>query len=284
MSPFLVYPPMQKFKPIRNCPITTISILTSSQPFLQKFPRNSSWEIASTLPALLPATPENPTPVHIHVHHESVRVAYNVVTDLVPKLLPPANPMYPEPDIILHIGLAASRPFFTLEKGAHGRGYGAILDVDGHRFPDDAAEERFPKAIYPPTLHTSFSTSDVLSRWRTNLGYSDIEDNEDAQKKADVRLSPDAGNFMCGFIYYNSLAHYYSIKDDERPVVFLHVPDLSQSEERLDMGREVAIALIRALVQSKKNVGVIDRPETGTYSIGINSEENARAGTDVNFV
>ncbi|KAF2177868.1 peptidase C15, pyroglutamyl peptidase I-like protein [Zopfia rhizophila CBS 207.26] len=258
-------------------PVTIL--VTGFGPFLQKFPRNTSWEIASTLPAVLPATSDHPTPIHIHVHHEAVRVAYNPVINLIPKLLPPQNPMYPKPDIILHIGLAAGRTFYTLEKGSHCRGYGSIPDVDGEKFPDSLAEEKFPRSMFPPVLHTSFDTDDVLRRWKTNLGYPNPD--AEADTEPDVRLSADAGNFLCGFIYWNSLAHYFALKEDERPVAFLHVPDLSGSLESLEQGRKVAVGLIRALVESRRKLGVVD----GLQRVRKGEDlENVRPGTDVNFV
>jgi pyroglutamyl-peptidase len=267
---------------------TTCELVADTvQPFLAKYPRNSSWEIASTLPALIPATDDNPTPIHIHVHHEAVRVAYKHVVNFVPQLLPPANPMHPKPDIILHIGLAAGRPYYTLEKGAHGRGFGAIPDVDGERFPDNVADEKFPPELFPYVLHTSFDTTDVVKRWRSYVGHAEndmhLPDQIPMQSTntPDVRLSPDAGNFLCGFIYYNSLAHYFSLKENERPVAFLHVPDLSDSDEKLGTGRDVAIALIKALVESRRQVGVVDGLERVAHS---GKEKVLKAETDINFV
>ncbi|KAF2685841.1 peptidase C15, pyroglutamyl peptidase I-like protein [Lentithecium fluviatile CBS 122367] len=279
-------PPPQKGEE----PVTVL--VTGFGPFLAKYPRNSSWEIASTLPALIPATEDHPTPIHIHVNHEAVRVAYNHVIKFIPQRLPPANPMYPRPDIVLHIGLAAGRPYYTLEKGAHGRGYGAIPDVDGERFPDEVGDEKFPPELFPYVLHTSFDTSDVVARWRSCLGHAspDCQLPPDAQVRStsapDVRLSPDAGNFLCGFIYYNSLAHYYSMKEDERPVAFLHVPDLSDSDEKLNTGRNVAIALIKALVESKRSVGVVRTQVVNEREKAVQSEEKkvVKAETDINFV
>ncbi|KAF2033289.1 pyroglutamyl peptidase-like protein type I [Setomelanomma holmii] len=255
-------------------PVTVL--ITGFGPFLRKFPRNASWEVASNLPALIPVSPNNKTPIHIHVHHEAVRVAYSHVVNFVPKLLPPSNPMYPKPDIILHIGLAAGRNYFTLEQGAHGRGFGAIPDVDGERFPDSEAEAKFPSFKFPTVLKTSFDTFDVLARWKANLGYSSVEGNASDDDAPDVRLSPDAGNFLCGFIYWNSLAHYFSIKEDERPVVFLHVPDLTFSEDKLREGHEVAIALIKALVESKRKNGIIDKG----YGHGVEKRETDVAQAD----
>ncbi|KAF2868864.1 pyroglutamyl peptidase-like protein type I [Massariosphaeria phaeospora] len=259
-------------------PVTVL--VTGFGPFLSKYPRNSSWEIASRLPAVLPATLDSPTPIHICVHHESVRVAYSHVVNFVPRVLPPQNPMTPKPDIVLHIGLAAGRDFFALEKGSHSRGYGAIPDVDGEKFPDSTAEIRFPKSLYPSVLHTSFNTEDVLQRWKANLRSSTADAEHEKNKTPDVRLSLDAGNFLCGFIYYNSLAHYFALEDNQRPVAFLHVPDLSNSQDLLDTGREVAIALIRSLVESRRQVGVTD-----DASKVVMDEERADSNprTDANF-
>lgn len=202
------------------------------------------------------------------------------MTDLVPALLPPANPLYPSPDIILHIGLAAGRKHFSLEQGAHSRGYGKIPDVDGEKTGDTLAEENFPPAEFPDKLTTTFDTSDVLARWKAYLGYSSVDGDAKVEGCPDVRLSPDAGNFMCGFIYYNSLAHYYSVSREERPVVFLHVPDLSSSEEKLHEGWEVAVALIKALVESLKKFGVKNGSADGT---GDAKAKGVEAQTDNNF-
>ncbi|KAF2257721.1 pyroglutamyl peptidase-like protein type I [Lojkania enalia] len=256
-----------------------VTVLATGFGFLEKYPKNSSWEVASTLPALLPSTPDHPTPVHIHVHHEPIRVAYYSVLDLVPRLLSPQNPMTPTPDIILHIGLAAGRDFFTLEQGAHRRGYGEIPDVDGEKFVDEVADERFPPAIYPPLLQTCFDTETALKRWKDNLGYSAFSSRPE-EGKPDVRLSPDAGNFLCGFIYYNSLAHYYTLNENERPVAFLHVPDLSDGKGKLDVGRRVAIGLIRALVVAKKERGIGNRV---TKVARVGDSKSLVAETDVNF-
>ncbi|USP73262.1 hypothetical protein yc1106_00536 [Curvularia clavata] len=263
-------------------PVTVL--VTGFGPFLTKFPKNSSWEIASTLPSVIPVSPENRTPIHIHVHHEPIRVAYNVVLDLVPRLLPPGNRMYPAPDIILHIGLAAGRNYFAIEQGSHSRGYGNILDVDRQRFEDSASEKHFPSSRFPTKLSTSFDTTDVLECWKANLNSTaSDQDTTTTNKKTspDVRISTDPGNFLCGFIYYNSLAHYFSIKEDERPVIFLHVPDLTSSEEKMKEGWNVTVALIKALVESRRKAGgmVLDAKKyDGKVQNGMDG-----AQTDNNF-
>ncbi|KAF2630120.1 peptidase C15, pyroglutamyl peptidase I-like protein [Macroventuria anomochaeta] len=256
-------------------------LVTGFGSFLDKYPKNSSWEIASTLPALIPASPGNPTPIHIRVHHEPIRVAYENVVNTVPRLLSPDSSAFP-PDIVLHIGLAASRSFYAIEQGAHSRGYGKTADVNGDLFLDAAAQDLFPKETYPEMLSTGFDTADVLSRWRTSLGYSTPSGSPSIEELPDIRINPDAGNFLCGFIYYNSLAHYHAQNggDGERPVVFMHVPDLSGSEEKLREGWEVAVALIKALVESMRKVGVSGGGEGKEAGLG-GQEDDARNNTAV---
>lgn len=213
-----------------------------------------------------------------------MRVSFAHVLDLTDKILPPSTPLCPAPDIVLHIGLAAGRKYFALETQSHSKGYNMIPDVDGKKFSNESAENLYPSSQFPATLATSFHTQDVLKRWKAHLGcpaQDAAEQNPD--ESPDVRISHDPGNFLCGFIYYASLARYLSIKKDERPVAFLHVPDLSQSRDRLNEGWEVVIALIKALVESRKEVGFVD--ETG--GVGELKEVKQRglgAGTDNNFV
>ena len=66
------------------------------------------------------------------------------------------------------------------------------------------------------------------------------------KQDVDARPSNDAGHYLCDFIYYASLAHFYKA-GGERPVMFLHVPGEAE-EEDIERGREVAIALIRGMV------------------------------------
>lgn len=243
-------------------PVTVL--VTGFGPFLDKFPINSSWSIASTLPSILPATESHPVPVRIIVHHEPIRVAYNSVLDVIPPLL---SNVCPKPDIVLHIGLAAGRTFYTVEEGAHRIGYDAIPDVDGHQFTNEQANKRWPNL--PLVLKTGFKPEDVWQRWRKEISHLSV----------DVRPSEDAGNFMCGFIYYTSMAEYFKLDPYERPVIFLHVPDLP-TKEKLDQGREVTCALIRAIVASKERYGAGNGAEEN-----LNGEvvQEGRQETDANF-
>ena len=71
-----------------------------------------------------------------------------------------------------------------------------------------------------------------------------------------MRLSDDAGHYLCDFLYYTSLVEYWR-RDPrgKRPVMFLHVPG-GVGEEDIVRGRNVTLMLIKALVESMKTRGV----------------------------
>lgn len=197
-------------------------------------PKNASWEIASTLPSSLSSAAARPTRIRVVVHPTPVKVAYQTVRDLVPRLLGPA-----QFDIVLHMGVAAPRSYYAVERVGRRSNYNTNPDVDGEKFSEEEADELFGDC--PDILRPTFDCEDVWRRWREDL----------ADPSADVRQSDDAGNFLCGFIYYTSLSYLYKKGWAKRPVVFLHVPDLP-TEEDVARGRAVTVALIRALVGSEK--------------------------------
>src|ERR1700712_3587946 len=75
-----------------------------------------------------------------------------------------------------------------------------------------------------------------------------VETCANERQTTDVRISEDAGRYLCDFIYYSSLAHLTK-KKEKRRVVFLHVP-VDSDEAAVRTGIEVTIELIRAMVQS----------------------------------
>lgn len=196
-------------------------------------------------------------------------MSYQHVIDTVPALIEKVKP-----DIVLHIGLAAGRflllspqlfipsypppltptgrTFYTLERAARKDIYTTNPDVDSHTFPPTSSPPYY--APLPTTLTTGFSSRDLYRRWRSLLPDHSI----------DIRPSPDAGNFLCGFTYYSSLALFAREGTEggigngvqgERPVMFLHVPVLN-GEAEVRQGREVACALVRAMVESRREIGV----------------------------
>jgi len=215
-------------------------LVTGYGPFHTKFPVNSSWSIASTLPEYLPATATCPR-IKLIVPPEPIEVSYRAVQSFAEKWLAECD--Y---DLILHIGLAAGRQFFTLEQQSMRDPYWEKKDVNGVVFSKQETETCWPKDQYPHILKPTFDCDDIWRRWRSNVSID-----------LDIRPSDDPGNYLCGYIYYYSMAWFWGKKRDDRPVVFLHVPDLP-TEEKVTGGREVAVGLIRAMVESREKKGICD--------------------------
>ncbi|CAM1506587.1 Fc.00g062280.m01.CDS01 [Cosmosporella sp. VM-42] len=223
-------------------------LVTGFGPFREQYPVNPSWEIAKDLPKYLPPlrakdphsrrqnthVPE----VRILVHPEPIRVNYKVVRELVPSFWQTYQGR--KVDIAIHIGMAGPRPFYCIERKGHRDGY-RFADVDGEKLDEEAEKKSGDKWIWhglPDELETELDVEDVLTRWQ---GMS----SEDA----DLRISEDAGRYMCDFIYYSSLAQRLK-QEKPRKVVFLHVPS-DASEKSVTQGKELMVNLIRSIVESE---------------------------------
>ncbi|KAF2665154.1 peptidase C15, pyroglutamyl peptidase I-like protein [Microthyrium microscopicum] len=257
-------------------------LVTGYGAWLDNYPTNSSWAIASRLPSYLPATAATPIPIRIVVPDRALRVSYDEVLELDPQLLsgtyrpkhadsskenhPNGNNVndsdqapLPNPDIILHIGLAAGRKFFTLERQAPRGPFNKFKDVDGKSFPMSRQDALF--GDLPAVLKPTFDMEDVWRRWRSNV----------TNDLLDLRPSDDPGLYLCGFIYFVSLAYFWKRNKEaqkkqdevlERPVTFLHTPDLPTEDDK-ENGKQIAIGLIRALVASRNKFGVVDPLKAG---------------------
>jgi len=162
-----------------------------------------------------------------------VRVAYRTVRPLVPKLWEGRKI-----DYMIHIGMASGRKYYSVERRGHRDGY-AMRDVDDELL--EGTEKREAGELWaweglPEEILSDTNIDDIWRRWRAAL------------PSADIRVSEDAGRYLCDFIYYSSLS-YLLKKEEEKRVVFLHVP-VEADEAALKTGVEVTIELIRALVQS----------------------------------
>ena len=196
--------------------------------------------LAPTRPILTPAPI-----IRLIVHPEQVRVAYATAAKVATQLIAEHDP-----DYVMHIGMAGGRDYYTLETLARRDGY-KIKDVDDQEGLI-VGELKWRNEGLPETLWTGWNEDDVLARWRGDVARTCPED-----ESAVVRLSRDAGKFLCEFILYNSLAvrATEAITGDERArerngkAAFLHVPG-GIDEVSIARGRRVAEAAIRAVVGS----------------------------------
>lgn len=156
--------------------------------------------------------------------------------------------------------MAETADEYRVERQGHRDGYyirketgEETKDVDDKTLRECEEEMGLEKGEYwrgcPEVLQTTLDVDDILERMHRPGpdGVSQLPE------RITVEASDDAGSYLCDFIYYSSLSHFWRKNvggDGERPVVFLHVPPESD-EEVLQRGREVAKALIRAIVASK---------------------------------
>lgn len=153
-------------------------------------------------------------------------------------------------DLLLHIGMAGPRLHYALERVGRRDGY-TLRDVDDQLLgdtPADRGDPQWPWYGVPAALESDLDLDDVLTRWRGH-----------APAGTDLRISVDAGRYLCDFIYFSSLAHLYRRgqetkgEDDRyarRRVSFLHVP-AAATPERVAAGKELVVELIRSLVESE---------------------------------
>lgn len=155
---------------------------------------------------------------------------------------------------------------YRVEKQGHRDGYDVnpwkgtpTLDVDGRTLRECEEEMGLGEGEYwrgcPKVVRTGLDVDDILERMHFSGSRKGGREGDEGEKGLPggitVRASDNAGYYLCDFIYYSSLSHFWRKNGDdgERKVVFLHVPPESD-EEVLERGREVTLALIRAMVMS----------------------------------
>ncbi|KAI6250561.1 Pyroglutamyl-peptidase 1 [Erysiphe necator] len=225
-------------------------LITGFAPFYENSSVNSSWEIARKLPSHLYAqtntsndggkdlsrdATEKTHSVQIFVYPEPIKVAYKTVRELVPKLWDSRKI-----DFMIHIGMAANRNYYSIERRAHRDGY-LMLDVDCMACPDlterTAQGKNWIWYGLPEEILSEIHVYDTCNRWRA------------LTSGIDVRISEDAGRYLCDFIYYSSLAELTK-RGQPKKVIFLHVPE-ETDDASISTGINVTIQLIKAIVQSE---------------------------------
>nr|POE93476.1 pyroglutamyl-peptidase 1 [Quercus suber] len=238
-------------QPNKNGEPTSVTVLvTGFGPFDAKYPLNPSYEIAKALPETLPPTSSGDPAITIIPHASPIRVAYADVHELLPKLL---RAHVPSVDLVLHIGMASGRTYYAAERYAHTLGYTRYADIDGKFAPSPADEDSIAAiASLPQRFSTSLDCDALLAHWRESVHA--IPAGE-AGHEAEVRLSEDAGRFLCDYTYCTSLkwfarrnGHVEGGGPRTRPVLFFHVPPESD-EKALKTGGLVAPSLIRAMAR-----------------------------------
>lgn len=149
--------------------------------------------------------------VNIIVHPEPVEVTYETVRALVPILW--EGGLQPQPrkiDYMIHLGMATGRDYFTIETCGSRDGY-AYPDANGEFLGDgDRRRKEGDNWIWaglPERLETDLNTHQILLRWRRALT---------PEMELNLRISENAGKYLCDFIYYSSLAHCTKLNERKR--------------------------------------------------------------------
>ncbi|KAJ5655868.1 Pyroglutamyl peptidase type I [Penicillium longicatenatum] len=220
---------------------------------------NASSLIAKSLPGsfTFPAPGATNRRVILHVHPIPIPVAYSSVRESLPVILNDfaAANQGRRPDLVIHIGIASPRLYYSVEHLAHRDDYN-ITDIDGRSGYEDG-EKRWKLLGLPPILcpgrafvatkeqedQRSHESKGVpyppnghfLETWKAN-----------ASPGLDLRISHDAGHYLCDFIFYTSMA-LAAQQGQDRNVLFLHVPGAAEDAD-IERGREITLALIKAMV------------------------------------
>ncbi|KAJ5745765.1 Pyroglutamyl peptidase type I [Penicillium odoratum] len=194
--------------------------------------------------------------VVLHVHPDPIPVAYSSVRESLPVILSDfatAN-RGRRPDLVIHIGIASPRLYYSVEHLAHRDDYN-ITDINGCSGYEDG-EKRWKEMGLPPILSPgrAFTTKEqqdqrckaskgspyppnahFLETWKAN-----------SSADLDLRISHDAGHYLCDFIFYTSMA-LATQQGQDRNVLFLHVPSASEDAD-VERGRDITLALIKTMV------------------------------------
>jgi pyroglutamyl-peptidase len=177
-------------------------------------------------------------------------------------------------DYCIHIGMATGRKYYSIERRAHRDGY-LMRDVDNQLLDDDTRRRKQGTDWIwdglPSDLLSAIDVDDVWKRWRLSL--PDI----------DLRISEDAGRYLCDFIYYSSLAHLRKTAPQKLlNVLFLHVP-ADASEKAIQTGVDATLDLVRAVVVSGELRRLIDLKMQRDSELSVPVLGNERDSKGVEF-
>ncbi|KAJ5908861.1 hypothetical protein N7495_001543 [Penicillium taxi] len=234
-------------------PLPALSVLVTGFGPFKTNAVNASYLVASALPPLFTYTSKTESglferSVYIHVHPSSIPVAYSAVRSTLPEILTQFADTHGgrRPDLVIHIGIASARPYYSVEVQAHRDDYN-ITDINGELGYEDG--EKIWKEMGLPPILTPGSTKaeekgSAITPYPPNEHFLQTW-KAFAPPDLDIRLSHDAGHYLCDFIYYTSLS-LAQLQDQDRNVLFLHVP-ASPEEAAIERGRKIALALMKTM-------------------------------------
>jgi pyroglutamyl-peptidase len=160
-------------------------------------------------------------------------------------------------DLILHLGMADGWEFYSIERSGWKQGTVKSVDIGNGRetepleyyvLPDDIGQtikdipgpnpwgKDVPDQLWAgPGFDVDQIARDVQKKFNTKLGRK-------GQEAIEVLPHPDAGNYLCGFMTYESSAQAFVNRYSAKSV-FCHVPGWRDAK-RLGIGRDFVCSLI----------------------------------------
>ena len=207
--------------------------------------------------------PSLPGGIEVIAHPDPLESVYHALLETAPRLIREHSP-----DIVVHVGLAPGQDYYSLEQGARRDGYHQSPDIARRVLTKAESRTAWGKKS-ADALETSFDLPRVLEGWRQRLRAAGGGNGKSKGGKGkptcaaggktaydvDVRHTDDVGNYVCGLLYYATLAELArSSPDGSRYVVFLHVPPPlgAGAEQDRDWGKGLAVlvALIESLADA----------------------------------
>jgi pyroglutamyl-peptidase len=222
---------------------------------------NTSHLITQILPSQLkPFSKYNPTAMEIRILNPTsgpgcaVKTEYGFVRKYCKELWKNYGNSV---DLILHLGMADGWEWYTIERSAWKEGTVKGVDygngkegepVEYYILPDDIGQtyknipgpcpwtEKVPNQLLAgPGVDIDQVAKDVQQVLNLQLG-------KRGEKFVEVRLHSDGGNYLCGFISYESFAQAFVNKYSAK-AIFCHVPGWRDAK-RLGIGRDFVCSLI----------------------------------------
>jgi pyroglutamyl-peptidase len=213
--------------------LPTLNILvTGFGPFLD-IKSNPSWILTTRLPSSIA---HRGVRINIITPPEPVPARYHDLLSLSATLIDQHKP-----DAILHIGLATNRTYYAIERSANQDGYNSYPDMSGKTISKAESKKLF--ASRPERLESDLDFDALLRSWKGGMPRAGK-----GKPEIDLRVSDDVGNYVCGLLYYASMAKMRRDARDDARVVFLHLPPLS-TVAALEEGERVVMALVKALAE-----------------------------------
>jgi len=223
--------------------------VTGFGPFA-KVPVNPSWQCLLPLRDSDEEYVTERTSIPMHIDFFEIPVIYHEVLARIQTLhnlsasgsaiAAPSEPY----DLFVHFGVAPSRSHYYFESGARRYGY-----------EKEDFDKQFAKSRVDPSSGKRLSgfitqewDQDAEGRLNCAVDVTELANRLKRSGKAEVKLSDDAGLFLCEFTYYASMACAKRNAQGAaaKPVLFVHIPQEDKPYSMQHM-TQTALAIISEL-------------------------------------